>query len=172
VLAKYGALCRLLLRLRRVAGMLDDAWAAMRAGGRPGLVSCLASRAGSRSDSPRCATPPLPWCPKPFESSTCTKLPSSSVQTLGLENSTPHSTAHSPSTACRAGGADAVLSPGLVRQMAAGAAARRPLWQLRAQMAHFIAHFISYLQVRRRRRCPCQAPGLLTGVVAVQLQLL
>lgn len=41
-----------------------------------------------------------------------------------------------------------MLSPGLVRQMAAGAAARRPLWQLRAQMAHFIAHFISYLQVR------------------------
>jgi hypothetical protein len=41
-----------------------------------------------------------------------------------------------------------VLSPGLVRQMAAGAAARRPLWQLRAQMAHFVAHFISYLQAR------------------------
>lgn len=50
---------------------------------------------------------------------------------------------------CRLGGGGPVLSPGLVRQMAAGAAARRPLWQLRAQMAHFIAHFTSYLQVRR-----------------------
>jgi hypothetical protein len=56
VLAKYGALCRLLLRLRRVAAMLDAAWAAMRSGGRPRLASQLATRAGSRSDSPRCAT--------------------------------------------------------------------------------------------------------------------
>lgn len=55
MLAKYGALCRLLLRLRRVGGMLDGAWAAMRSGGRPGLASQLATRAGSRSDSPRCA---------------------------------------------------------------------------------------------------------------------
>ena len=33
-LARYGALCRLLLRLRRVSAGLDAAWSAMRAGGR------------------------------------------------------------------------------------------------------------------------------------------
>lgn len=53
-----------------------------------------------------------------------------------------------PVNACSTSGSNVVLSPGLLRQIAAGAAARRPLWQLRAQMAHFIAHFTSYLQAR------------------------
>ena len=91
VLAKYGALCRLLLRLRRVAEMLDDAWAAMRAGGRPGLVSRLATRAGSRSDSPRCTTPPPPWLPEPFDRPACTTLPSSSMHSPNPKKSTLNS---------------------------------------------------------------------------------
>ena len=104
VLAKYGALCRLLLRLRRVGGLLDGAWAAMRASGRP---------------------------ERNFPSTAAAAYPGEGAQA-----------------------AAAVLSPWLAQLQRGAAAARRPLWQLRAQMAHFVNHFTMYLQVASCQTSP------------------